>query len=101
MKPFLAELAEQIIERNSSLDHLTFVFPNRRAALYFQNYLASRLSQPLWAPQLFSIEEFFKRRSDLLEPDRLTLIFRLYNVYGQVLKSEESFDRFYFWGDML
>lgn len=101
MKPFLQELAEKIVAQNGTLDHLTFVFPNRRAALYFQNYLAGGLTKPLWAPKLLSIEEFFKQQSDLLEPDRLTLIFRLYNVYGQVLKTDESFDRFYFWGDML
>src|SRR5690349_23526020 len=101
MKPFLKELAERMIADHSRLDQLTFVFPNRRAALYFQNYLSSGLTQPQWAPQLFSIEEFFKRNSDLLEPDRLTLIFRLYSVYGEVLKQEESFDRFYFWGDLL
>jgi hypothetical protein len=101
MKPFLKELAEKMIGSHTRLDKLTFVFPNRRAALYFQNYLSAGLTIPQWAPQLFSIEEYFKRNSDLLEPDRLTLIFRLYNIYGEVLKSEESFDRFYFWGDML
>ncbi|NJN42895.1 MAG: hypothetical protein HC811_12360 [Flammeovirgaceae bacterium] len=39
--------------------------------------------------------------SDLREPDRLSLIYRLYKVYNEVMKSEEPFDRFYFWGDML
>jgi hypothetical protein len=101
MTPFLKELADKMVAGQDTLDHLTFVFPNRRAALYFQNYLSSALTKPQWAPRLMSIEEFFKRHSDLQEPDRLTLIFRLYTVYGDVLKSEEPFDRFFFWGDML
>src|SRR5688572_393240 len=101
MKPFLKELAEKMIALHPRMDHLTFVFPNRRAALYFQNYLSLALAQPQWAPQMVSIEEYFKKQSALLEPDRLTLIFRLYSVYSDILKSDESFDRFYFWGDML
>jgi hypothetical protein len=101
MKPFLKDLAEKMIAIHPRMDHLTFVFPNRRAALYFQNYLSLALTQPQWAPQMVSIEEYFKKQSDLLEPDRLTLIFRLYSVYSDILKSDESFDRFYFWGDML
>lgn len=101
MKSFLEELAENMAKSEKELDRLTFVFPNRRAALYFQNFLASSLQRPQWAPGMISVEDFFKKHSDLLEPDRLTLIHRLYQVYGEVLKTDESFDRFYFWGDML
>ncbi|MEI9920625.1 MAG: PD-(D/E)XK nuclease family protein [Bacteroidota bacterium] len=101
MTPFLKELAGRIIKENSKLDDLTFIFPNKRAALYFEKYLSSEIKRPLWAPAMYSIEEFFKKNSDLREPDKLTLIFRLYQVYTSVLKNNESFDRFYFWGEML
>ncbi len=101
MIPFLKELAERMIKEHPKLDELTFVFPNRRAALYFENYLARALQRPQWAPSLYSIEEFFKIHSDLKEPDKLTLVFRLYQVYTSVLKNSESFDKFYFWGEML
>lgn len=101
MKPFLKELAEDIISNNLQLDKLTIVFPNRRAALFFNKYLTESLSNPSWSPRLLSIEEFFSGLSDLQEPDRLSLIFRLYKVYTSVLKNEEPFDQFYFWGEML
>jgi hypothetical protein len=101
MTPFLKELAERMIKEYPRLDELTFIFPNRRAALYFENYLARGLQRPQWAPSLYSIEEFFKHHSDLKEPDKLTLVFRLYQVYTSVLKNNESFDKFYFWGEML
>jgi hypothetical protein len=101
MTPFLKELAERMIREYPHLDELTFVFPNKRAALYFENYLARGLKKPQWAPAMYSIEDFFKRHSDLKEPDKLTLVFRLYQVYTSVLKNNESFDRFYFWGEML
>jgi hypothetical protein len=101
MTPFLKELAERMIREHPRLDELTFIFPNRRAALYFENYLARGLQRPQWAPSLYSIEQFFKQHSDLKEPDKLTLVFRLYQVYTSVLKNNESFDKFYFWGEML
>ncbi|MBS1545287.1 MAG: PD-(D/E)XK nuclease family protein [Bacteroidetes bacterium] len=101
MKPFLKELAEKMVKERTTLDELTFIFPNRRAALYFEHHLAQSLEKPKWAPRLFSIEEYFRKESKLLEPDRLTLIYKLHQVYNETLKRQEAFDRFYFWGDML
>jgi len=101
LKPFLKELAEDIIKNNFQLDKLTIVFPNRRAALFFSKYLTESLSKPSWSPRLLSISEFFSRLSNLQEPDRLSLIFKLYKVYTSTLKNEEPFDQFYFWGEML
>ncbi|NOT74202.1 MAG: PD-(D/E)XK nuclease family protein [Cyclobacteriaceae bacterium] len=101
MKPFLKELAEKIIAQHKKLEDVTVIFPNRRAALFFRKYLADSIVKPAWSPKLLSIEEFFSGLSELREPDRLSLIFRLYKIYGTVMKREEPFDRFYFWGEML
>ncbi len=100
MSPFLKEIADKIAT-HPKLSELTIVFPNRRAALFFQKYLSESLTKPAWSPKLISIESFFSSLSDLREPDRLSLIYRLYKVYNEVMKSEEPFDSFYFWGDML
>jgi hypothetical protein len=100
-RPFLLELADNILAEGRALDQLTLVFPNRRAGLFFQHYLAQGLSRPQWSPRLLSIEEFFCEHTRLREPDRLTLIHRLYHVYRRVVQQHEPFDRFYFWGDML
>lgn len=101
MKPFLKELAETIAGTYGRADELTIVFPNRRASLFFQKYYAESITSPSWSPSLLSIEEFFSRLSDLKEPDKLSLIFTLYEVYNKVMKVDEPFDRFYFWGEML
>lgn len=100
MNPFLKDIAEKIVA-HPNLSELTIIFPNRRAALFFQKYLSESLTKPAWSPKLISIEDFFSSLSELREPDRLSLIYRLYTVYNEVMKSEEPFDRFYFWGDML
>jgi len=101
LKPFLKELAEKIIAKHSRLEDITVVFPNRRAALFFRKYLAELLAKPIWSPNLMSIEELFAQHSSLTEADGLDLIFRLYSVYREVMATTESFDQFYFWGDML
>jgi len=101
MKPFLKELAERVISQYPKLDDVTIVFPNRRAALFFRKYLAESIDKPAWSPMLLSVEEFFSGLSELHTPDKLSLIFRLYKIYGSVMKKEEAFDRFYFWGEML
>lgn len=100
MQPFLKDIAQKLTA-HPNLSSLTIIFPNRRATLFFQKYLSEGLTKPAWSPKLISIESFFSSLSDLREPDRLSLIYRLYKVYNEVMKSEEPFDRFYFWGDML
>lgn len=108
MKPFLAELAQNIHAKYRSFDQLTVVFPNRRAILYFRKHLSALLNKPAFAPKLLTIEDFFLELSKLKIPDRLELIHRLYEVYNKVVLNiggsageVEPFQQFYFWGDML
>jgi len=101
-KPFLEELAEDILRRfGSDAGTLAVVFPNRRAGLFFRKYLSSKISSPLWAPEIMSIDDFILRSSDLQPADRITLVFELYEVYREALHSDEDFDRFYYWGEAL
>ena len=86
MKPFLVDVAEKIIQENTRLDEATVVFPNRRAVLYFRHYLSERISSPAWAPQLFSIEDWMARLSDIKQLDKLDLIFRLYQVHRETVR---------------
>jgi PD-(D/E)XK nuclease superfamily len=101
LQPFLLQVAEEIIAKHSSLEDVTIIFPNRRAALYFRHYLAQRISKPSWSPNLLSIEEFFTKLSGYNQLDKLDLIFRLYHIHKEEVGKDEPFDQFYFWGDML
>jgi CRISPR/Cas system-associated exonuclease Cas4 (RecB family) len=106
MRPFLLDLAEKTLKEHPVLEEITFVFPNRRAVLYFRKHLASLLTQPTFAPRIISIEDFVTQRSSLQVPDKLELVHLLYQSYYEVLETSvdlprESFDQFFFWGDML
>lgn len=106
MESFLRSLAVQLNKENPTWDSLTLVFPNRRAALYFRKHLSEIISKPLFAPNLITIEDFIAEMSTARVPDKLELVYRLYGCYQQLIHvsagvQNESFDQFYFWGDML
>jgi CRISPR/Cas system-associated exonuclease Cas4 (RecB family) len=101
MKPFLVEVAEQVISENPNLEDATVIFPNKRAVLYFRHYLSQKIANPVWSPRLYSIEDWMCGLSDIRQADKLDLIHRLYLVYNDIMKSQEPFEQFYFWGDML
>ena len=77
------------------------MFPNRRAILFFRKHLGTLLKKPAFAPTMLTIEEYIKSFSTLQVPDKLELVHWLYKAYTETVKSNESFDRFYYWGEML
>lgn len=101
MKSFLLEFAENLYKSQRALNAVTLVFPNRRAALYFRQHLSSLIQNPTFAPALLTIEDFIAQHSTLQIPDKLELINRLHKAYQEAIKSDEPFDQFYFWGEML
>ncbi len=99
---FLEELADDFISRYpTGGDEVTYVFPNRRAGLFFRKYLAERVASPIWSPRVMSIEEFIVAHSSLKKSEKLELVYELHQVFRRILKSEESFDSFYYWGTVL
>jgi hypothetical protein len=102
MTYFLEAIAQSLYkEFGNKLNGHCLVFPNRRAGLYFLKYLATRINKPVWAPSILTINELFKENSSLQTAGNEVLLFELYKVYRKIKKSPESFDDFYFWGDML
>ncbi len=99
---FLEEIAKEILDmKDVRLDRLTVVFPNRRAGLFFQKYLAAGIEKPIWSPQVMNIVDFIKSMTNLLVPDRMNLVYELYKTFTQSAGSKEPFDNFYFWGETL
>ena len=99
---FLEEIAEHFLNQYAESDEeVTVVFPNRRAGLFFQKHLSSKVTVPVWSPRIKSIEDFIKGLSNLESGERLDLIFELYKVFTALNKSKEDFDRFYYWGNIM
>ncbi len=102
METFLKLVASDLYNRaNGNLARTAVVFPNKRAALFFNEYLAKEAGKPIWSPAYITISELFRSMSTLEVADPIKLVCELYKVYRQTTDSEESLDNFYFWGELL
>lgn len=101
MESFLKETASAILKDYKDLHNLVLVLPNRRAGLFFAQHLGQLIDKPTWMPQVKTIEDLFFQLAGQRPADDLALIFELYRVYQQIHPQPESFDRFYFWGEMI
>lgn len=102
MKPFLYQIATLFYNTHGAdINRLAFVFPNRRAGLFFQKYLSEIADKPLFSPAIFTISNLFMMLSGKPVADRISMLFTLYNLYIEKNKSTESFDDFLYWGEML
>ena len=100
--PFLKQIAQHVQSKyDDRIDEVTLVFPNQRAGLFFRKYLAEELSVPIWSPAILSMEDFVRQYCRLQATDKFTLIVELYQVYRKHISGAESFERFYYWGEML
>ena len=99
---FLARITQQYYaQHGANISTFTFVFPNKRAGVFFQHYLSQLLSAPIFSPEVLSITECFTSASRQQPAERLSNLFLLYDIYRDVSGSNESFDSFVFWGEML
>jgi len=102
MEPFLKKIAQHILQQNpQALHKMVVVFPNRRAGLFFTAHLSRLLAQPQWSPKVLGLQEFIEGLSPYTPADPVSLVFRLYQQYKRIAKSQESPDNFYFWGQTL
>lgn len=97
---FLDEMARHLYERyGEDLSERTVLFPSLRARRFFIDALNRIVERPMWQPDMKSIDDLMSEVSSLHRGDRLRLIVELYRIYSKY--HNETFDKFYFWGDML
>ena len=102
MKTFLQSVAQDLYSKiGNDLSRTAIVFPNKRASLFFNEYLAAQSDRPLWSPAYVNISELFRSLSPLKPGDPIRLVCELYKVFREETHSEEPLDDFYFWGELL
>lgn len=104
MEPFLKTVAEDLYGKygaGGGLADITVVFPNRRARLFFDDWLSNCSAQPVWSPQYTTIEDLFRSQSDLRPADRIEMVTLLHKIYQEVLHTDESLDSFWSWGELM
>lgn len=102
METFLKQVAHDLYNKTEgNFTKVAIVFPNKRASLFFNEYLAQESDRPIWSPTYVSISELFRQSSDLSIADPIKLVCDLYKVFQKATGSKETLDDFYFWGEML
>lgn len=113
MQPFLQSIAQAYLEHESvRLMDMCFVFPNKRSATFFTDYLntiAKGQNLNVVHPATTTIVDFIEDFSTTAAGDRMELIFILYDVYREVVKRHHGekeaagidFNKFIYWADIL
>ena len=107
MTPFLDQVARHYYAAGE-VERLCFIFPNRRALVFFRKYLGecvAREGRVMRVPELVTMDDFFQRLSGLVKTDPVHLLLELYDCYKPLYEGAggrvEELDEFIFWGDVL
>jgi len=99
---FIYKVAEYILHQHrEELDKVKVVFPNRRAGLFFNQSVATLATRPVWSPSIYAVREYIEELTGKTVADTLPLVMEMYSVYKNIVNTEESFEQFYPWGEML
>lgn len=102
MERFLEYSARYVYNKHKGdLSEISLVFPNRRSGVFFTSYLQKNVNKSLICPEVITINEFFNQFAEYQVADKLQLIAILYSVFKKHTHTTETFDEFYFWGEIL
>jgi len=100
--PFLQQIAELFYDKyGSAIQRIAFIFPNRRAGLFFRKYLSEAARKPIFSPSILTISDLFQQFNSRQIVDNIKLLFMLFEEYTRHSGTEESFDDFFHWGAMI
>jgi ATP-dependent helicase/nuclease subunit B len=100
---FTDQIAEYIHENNMDLKHLTIILPSERAKKYLVASLFRCYQKPLLAPEMITIDQWVRNLTDKTVIDKTRALIKLFDVQNEYLgsKTQESFDEFMTWGNIL
>ena len=83
------------------MSRIVVVFPNKRAALFLNEYLARIAGKPMWSPAYTTISELFGKHSEFAVGDSIKLVCDLHKSFVKCTGIDETLDHFYGWGQLL
>jgi ATP-dependent helicase/nuclease subunit B len=102
VKSFLQQIADDLISNYSDLDDLILILPSKRAGTILRTTLAKTSNKTVFAPTVYSIENFVEHISQLETATQTEQLFALYNAYLSVdTKQKDDFSTFAKWGQTL
>ena len=102
MLSFLSMLAQKIAQKNEiPLEKTMVIVPNKRAQRELLHELARHFTQPVFAPNILSVNEFIESLSPLKKIENTELLMRLFDVYKKKNpKKNADFAAFLTWAPL-
>ncbi len=97
---FINLVAQELVTTHKNdLHEVTVVLPNKRAKVFLEFALKSKIKQTGFSPSIISIEEFLQDITKIKVIDSVELLFEFYNVYQSCTPKEsiQDFDKFSSW----
>jgi CRISPR/Cas system-associated exonuclease Cas4 (RecB family) len=102
MNSFLFEAINDLYDKEGEQLHdVCIVVPSKRAGIHITKCFGQIINKPIFLPQITTINELVKQSAGITIIDSFILVYKLFEVYKRHIKTEESFDEFYYWGEML
>ena len=103
MIPFIKTVLQDLYSKKLNLEDLHFILPSKRAGVFLKHHLSTLIEQPIFTPEILSIEEFVEELSGLQNLPNTDLLFRLYETYRSLTpeNEQETFESFSKWAQIL
>lgn len=101
METFIKQSVDFLYRKyGKEISNINIIFPSRRGKMFFNMALANIIEDtPIWQPHFLTMDDLIKERTGVEVADNTRLLIELYKVFS--LFHTESFDKFYFWGEVL
>lgn len=94
---FLEKVAQRLLKRIESDKKVAVILPNRRPAIYIRQYIAKHISEPLFLPDIITIEDFFFKVTGLLKADYTQQLIYLYQAYKKANIGDDTIEDLLSW----
>ncbi|HSP12460.1 MAG TPA: hypothetical protein VLO29_08020, partial [Salegentibacter sp.] len=103
MISFISQVLQKLLKSEENISETIFILPSKRAGSFLLNELSKLNEKHLFAPKVYSIEEFAQIISGLQPIDNTICLFEFYEVYRKLTPEEEreDFETFTTWAQTL
>jgi hypothetical protein len=94
MSNFLQQCAEKVLaQHGNNLSRVLVLMPNQRSCTFFRNHLQSLSEQPVFAPEIVTLQNHLLQQSELVIAENIELLTDLYACH-QSIGGTQTLDEF-------
>ena len=102
MKTFIEYIGDILLDQIAIGNDPLLILPNKRPVAYLQKYMASKSTQPIWFPKIYTIEDYVLSITKMQLADPIYTAHSLYEIYTEALQDQaDAFDDFIKWWNLL